>query len=57
MWCRMRDLNSRPTDYKSVALPAVLIRLYGGADSQNRTDLVGLETQSITDIRYPQCFM
>ena len=25
-WCRMRDLNSRPTDYKSVALPTELKR-------------------------------
>ena len=25
-WCRMGDSNSRPTDYKSVALPAELIR-------------------------------
>lgn len=25
-WCRMQDSNSRPTDYKSVALPAELIR-------------------------------
>ncbi len=26
-WCRMTDLNRRPTDYKSVALPTELIRL------------------------------
>ena len=26
IWCRWRDLNSRPTDYKSVALPIVLHR-------------------------------
>ena len=26
MWCRLRDLNPRPTDYKSVALPAELSR-------------------------------
>ena len=26
MWCRMTDLNRRPTDYKSVALPTELIR-------------------------------
>ena len=25
-WCRLRDLNPRPTDYKSVALPAELSR-------------------------------
>ncbi len=25
-WCRLRDLNSRPTDYKSVALPTELKR-------------------------------
>ena len=25
-WCRMRELNSQPTDYKSVALPIELIR-------------------------------
>ncbi len=25
-WCRLRDLNSRPTDYKSVALPTELNR-------------------------------
>lgn len=25
-WCRQRDLNSRPTDYKSVALPTELCR-------------------------------
>ena len=24
LWCPQRDLNSRPTDYKSVALPAEL---------------------------------
>ena len=28
-----------------------------GADSQNRTDLNGLETHCITDIRYPQRFL
>ena len=27
-WCRLRDLNSRPTDYKSVALPTELKRRY-----------------------------
>lgn len=26
VWCRWRDLNSQPTDYKSVALPIVLHR-------------------------------
>ena len=25
-WCRMSESNQRPTDYKSVALPAELIR-------------------------------
>ena len=25
-WCRMSDLNQRPTDYKSAALPTELIR-------------------------------
>ena len=25
-WCRQRDSNSRPTDYKSVALPTELCR-------------------------------
>src|SRR3546814_3331005 len=25
-WCRVSDLNGRPTDYKSVALPAELTR-------------------------------
>jgi hypothetical protein len=25
-WCRMQDLNPRPTAYKAVALPAELIR-------------------------------
>ena len=25
-WCRLRDLNPRPTDYKSVALPTELSR-------------------------------
>ena len=28
LWCLLRDLNSRPTDYKSVALPAELNRRY-----------------------------
>ena len=28
-WCRLRDLNSRPTDYKSVALPTELKRQHG----------------------------
>ena len=28
LWCRLRDSNSRPTDYKSVALPAELKRRY-----------------------------
>ena len=28
LWCLLRDLNSRPTDYKSVALPTELNRLY-----------------------------
>ena len=28
LWCRSRDSNPRPTDYKSVALPAELERLY-----------------------------
>src|SRR6056297_1481785 len=27
LWCRKRDSNPRPTDYKSVALPAELFRL------------------------------
>ena len=71
MWCRRPDSNWRPTDYKSVALPTVLLRLYGGAredrtpdllrarqalsqlsygpkggaDTQNRTEIIGLETQ------------
>ena len=26
VWCRLSDLNQRPTDYKSVALPAELNR-------------------------------
>ena len=26
LWCRLRDLNPRPTDYKSVALPTELSR-------------------------------
>ena len=26
LWCRQRDSNSRPTDYKSVALPTELCR-------------------------------
>ena len=25
-WCRNKDLNPGPTDYKSVALPAELLR-------------------------------
>ena len=29
-WCRMRDSNPRPTDYKSAALPTELIRLSKG---------------------------
>ena len=28
LWCPKRDLNSRPTDYKSVALPAELLGHY-----------------------------
>jgi hypothetical protein len=28
-WCRQRDLNPQPTDYKSVALPIVLCRRMG----------------------------
>ena len=28
LWCRKRDSNPRPTDYKSVALPAELFRLF-----------------------------
>ena len=27
-WCRPEDLNPQPTDYKSVALPIELGRLY-----------------------------
>ncbi len=27
-WCRLRDSNSRPADYKSAALPTELNRLY-----------------------------
>ena len=27
MWCRTRDSNSQPPDYKTVALPIVLVRL------------------------------
>ena len=26
-WCRLKDLNPQPTDYKSVALPVELSRL------------------------------
>ena len=26
-WCRLKDLNPQPTDYKSVALPIELSRL------------------------------
>ena len=32
-WCRLKDLNPQPTDYKSVALPVELSRrlyFYGG---------------------------
>ncbi len=32
-WCRQRDLNPQPTDYKSVALPIVLCRPITGGDS------------------------
>ena len=28
-WCHLQDLNSKPTDYKSVALPIVLRWLIG----------------------------
>ena len=33
-WCRHQDLNSGPTDYKSVALPAELYRhwIYQGVE-------------------------
>ena len=27
-WCRLQELNPRPTDYKSVALPTELNRLF-----------------------------
>ena len=27
-WCRLKDLNPQPTDYKSVALPIELSRLF-----------------------------
>ena len=31
IWCRLKDLNPQPTDYKSVALPVELSRhIYGG---------------------------
>ena len=30
VWCRQQESNSRPTDYKSVALPTELCRLFGG---------------------------
>lgn len=30
IWCRLRDSNPRPPDYKSGALPAVPRRLRGG---------------------------
>ncbi len=38
-WCRRKDLNPQPTDYKSVALPVELHRhgdKYGGS-GRNRT--------------------
>ena len=28
IWCRQGELNSRPTDYESVALPSELCRQY-----------------------------
>ena len=28
IWCRKQDLNPQPTDYKSVALPIELFRLF-----------------------------
>ena len=41
-WSRRRDLNPRPTDYKSVALPLSYTGL-GGAGDGNRTHVIGLE--------------
>ena len=38
IWSRQRDLNPRPSDYKSDALPTELCRLgWDGAGDENRT--------------------
>ena len=41
-WCRQRESNSRPTDYKSVALPAELCRRHrlGGANSMGSNSVL-----------------
>ena len=36
-WCRQRESNSQPTDYKSVALPVTLCRQIHGGRYRTRT--------------------
>lgn len=36
-WCRQRESNSQPTDYKSVALPITLCRQKNGGRLRTRT--------------------
>ena len=51
MWCRRPDSNWRPTDYKSVALPTVLLRLYGGAREDRTPDLLRAR-QALSQLSY-----
>jgi hypothetical protein len=46
-WSRRRDLNPRPSDYKSDALPTELRRLLAGQKGLERETRIELATNSL----------
>ena len=58
-WCRLQDLNPRPPDYKSGALPTELNRLIGfllprtNRLVNNLIEVVGAETYNMLVLSFP----
>ena len=55
-WCRLKDLNPQPTDYKSVALPIELSRQWWRLTGSNRWPSACKADALPTELNLHQCW-